>query len=76
MTRRKRKLARERPVGAVQCSECDENKHNGAWVTYRWEEGIEFGTEKELLCDSCLQSKRKWYRKRSDERGYVTVKYE
>lgn len=72
-----RKIVRTRPLGAVVCSRCGENKNNGEGVTigtYR-SYGHPFDTDKRVLCDSCLRSLREWYRERENEQGFVPTKW-
>jgi len=71
----KRRIMKERPLGAVSCVKCGENKNSGSRITFEGENPKRgYYTENQVLCDNCIRSLRNWYRNRSDDQGFVVTK--
>lgn len=64
----KRRLSNWRPVGAVSCPRCEQNKSSGGYQSIETGSGF----EKKLMCDDCRRTFLEWYEQRSDETGWVT----
>ncbi len=71
----RRRIQSTRPLGAVACPACGENRSSGERVRFEYDHPGESGTESTVRCDRCLRRLREWYDARADDRGWVVTKY-